>query len=153
MIVLGTIQFEDEEIEVFERALQGHGRTIRLAPEITGRKDDYFPVRSHLSRIREHREPYDADGLEDLKRTLQTLINLWADQTSASAWRALGAPGSDEAVAGLALERTNAIGRVGEALRIVEEARSTLTTAFLGSGVRVRAGLRAREEDYERVPR
>lgn len=143
MIVLASIQFDDEEIEVFVRALQGHEGTLRVAGALLNRKEDYQPVRSYLARIREHREPFDYRALSRLKQTIQTLVNLWADQATPDAWRAMGAPGSDSAVEGLARERQNAIMRAAEALRLVEAALRTLEGLGLETE-RVPGSLRAR---------
>lgn len=140
MIAVTSVQFEDEEIAVFRAALEGHERALAVPPSLTGRKEDYFPVRAHLRRIRDHREPYDVAALRDLQGTIRALVGLWADQKTPEAWRALGAPGSDEAVAGLAQERVNASLRTGEALSIVVRAFA------LAEGVPEPGSLRARAE-------
>jgi hypothetical protein len=118
MKVVAFVQFEDAEQHVLERALKGH-EGVLLDPPRNRKEQSRLPVRVHLSRIVQHEEPYSQEALLDLDRTLGRLIELWEPETTAEAWRKLGAPGSDEAVEGLARERRNAIERAQGARALV----------------------------------
>lgn len=118
MRTIRYIEFNDEERDVLERALMGHSGAIVEPGKRPGEVE--HPVHKHLTRIRDHREPYDHKSLVDLGRVLDLLIEEWAPFTTPEAWRAVGAPGADDAVEGLARERSLAVARAESARAIVE---------------------------------
>jgi hypothetical protein len=119
--IRGLIEFDEAEREVLVRALRGHGLALK---EMVGerKKEVRYPVQVHLNRISEHKELYDYRSLMDLNDTLLKLIGTWGLETDPAWWREQGAPGSDEAIEGLARERSLAVERAVEASGIVNEA-------------------------------
>lgn len=119
MRVVPRIDFDEREREVIVSALVGHTNTLR-------EEDGRLPVRVHLSRLREHHEPYDLPALWQLDRVLSLLIEEFTPQTTAQWWREQGAPGSDAAVEGLAQERALAVEQARDARAVVGDAEAFL---------------------------
>lgn len=142
MNAVAMIQFDEEEVSVFRRALQGHESAIVL--EARSRKEEeYRPIRAMLNRIsqvgalqgaEEERAPgeaFDAETLHEFQATLLDLHERYEPETTAAYWRRIGAPGADDAVEGLALQRRETLRQVGEcrvilalAIDLLERTRS-----------------------------
>lgn len=129
MKVLRYIVFDDDESEVIERALRGHGAVI-VEDGKRGRfgGEPRYPVRIAIenltrSRYRKESQAFGPDQLNELDGVLRRLVAGWTPESRAEWWREQGAPGGDDAVEGLAAERREQITRAQDALRIVGNAR------------------------------
>lgn len=122
MRVIGSVQFEEDEVETFLRALKGHEHALQVETDTGAR----MPVRARLNQIKQG-EPFDLAALEDLNELLGWLIQRWQAQTTPEAWQALGAPGSQSAIEGLAQERVNAVARAVAARELVEAAHAKVS--------------------------
>jgi hypothetical protein len=124
MKLIGSVVFDEDEVEVFDRALKGHEHHLSIATD----KGLRFPVRAHLTQLRQD-EPFDLVALEDLGETLDELIYDWQAEVTPEAWREMGAPGADDAIEGLAQERRLAIDRAVEARKLVRDALERVIAA------------------------
>lgn len=119
MRVVPLVQFGTLERDLLVRTLQGHEYVI----ETTGRKGEKLhPVRALLGRVRQE-EPLEARALDELIAWLAVLVGRWEQEATPEAWRAMGAPGSDEAVDGLAAERTWQVANGIASFMLVRKAR------------------------------
>lgn len=125
MKIRGTVEFNEDEREVFDRALKGYATALEDPPREGKKETEYYPVKTLRNRIVEHEELFNAQGLGELESTLVRLVWLWTPQTTVEYWQELGAPGTD-AIAGLARERQLAIERVKDALDITRSAQTRL---------------------------
>lgn len=116
------VEFDEQEIDTLLGALQGHGHALVWAKRKRSEDADDLPVRRHIARLLTHKEHYDRASLQELELVLSCLIRMWEPQTTNGAWQAMGAPGSDDALAGLALERRHQIQRAHAALELVNAA-------------------------------
>jgi hypothetical protein len=128
-----AVIFDDDEVDLFRRALGGHQHAIVL--DARNKKEDaYLPVRVHLNRIAEHRERYDLDSLNALDETLLRLLVKWQPETTAAYWQTMAPPlTGEDAIAGLALERSQAIRRVNDCRLVISLAREIIRRLTLVS--------------------
>lgn len=115
------IQFDESELETFDRALRGHANALEDEPRHK-KEETYLPVRTFLNRIVEHGDPLDIAALDELETVLLRLVVLWTPQTQFAYWKRIAPESGDEALAGLARERQLALGRVQDAIVVTRRA-------------------------------
>lgn len=121
MEVIRYARFDDDETEVYERALRG------LGPLLVDDEDEdevRYPVRRWQRRLVEHREPLNNNALVELGTVLRRMVTELEPQTVVEWWRDHGAPGGDDAVEGLAATRREQVDRLTEAMTLTVTALS-----------------------------
>jgi hypothetical protein len=112
--VVGVL-FGEEDEDVLVRLLRGHAGA--LGEDEKG-KDR---VGKHHNRIRGANEPYFEADLFDLREVIFGLYELWFPQRESQWWREQGATGADDAVRGLADEKTRQCADALVAMRLLEQ--------------------------------
>ena len=117
MIIHRLVEFDESEAREIRDAL-----IAGIIPPSTVEGDTWDMLRRFRNRV-ESKEQFTHDQLVTADDGIDRLIEHLAPQADADFWRKLGAPGPDDTLRGLALERELQIDRLVDVQAVVHYAR------------------------------